>query len=343
MAGQACGGTLEPSVFHTAVLERLASLQQLYTAFSLGQSWEAYQRMLQAGLPVHFFEILKRVKVLTAQQSAAELSCAEFFCGAAMVAAAFEVRGFPSLGLDIARDKHFHDITLSSGFLYALTVLLSVSPNGLLWLATVCSTWVFMSRSTTGRSSGDPLGCSRHATVDDGNIQAGRSALLALVAMCRGVFWALEQPHSSIMVCHPAWAHVHSLAAHFSWAPWYVVGSYMSAFGTQTNKPTDFFGNGAWLCCLSRPLVQTRNAQASVTTEFKADGKTTVTGKAKVLKSTQVYTREFGEAVFDSWVQGGNAVSGVWDLEEIPGVMPDPVVWDTASLDVVLRFLDAQQ
>ena len=45
---------------------------------------------------VHFFEVLERLKVLTAQQSAAELSCDEFFCGAAMVAVAFEVRGLIS-------------------------------------------------------------------------------------------------------------------------------------------------------------------------------------------------------------------------------------------------------
>ena len=113
----------------------------------------------------------------------------------------------------------------------------------------------------------------------------------------------------------------------------------MSAFGAKTTKPTEFFGNGNWLCCLQRNIVHTSGAKTLVECEDRADGTIAVTGKRSALKATQTYTQQFGQAVFDSWAQAGDAIGDVWDVDEPDRLEPGVQVWETAYLHLVLQFL----
>lgn len=321
-----------------ATFDQNRCLLQAQTADKLGIDWDSYRRMRKVGMPRLLFEILARFALHRCRNQ--RLHAAEFFCGAATIATAFNTHDYPAIGLDIVCNPLYHDITLSSGFLYALWVVLSLKPNGLAWFATVCSTWVFLSRNSTGRSASEPLGRTHFEQVDNGNIQTGRSSLLALLTMCLGSFWALEQPASSLMFCHPGFAYIRHVASFFDWAPWYHVRTYMGAFSALTSKPTDLAGNGAWLCMLAQEMPSIRSAGGLVDVQ-RVGGRNMVTGRPKQLKQTQTYTAEFGLAVWSSWVASASAPSNIIDLEEPD--LPEPVgVWDTVGLEGILKFMESE-
>ena len=327
--------------FDEAAFDRNPSLLQAHTAHKLNLDLGSYQRMCKVGMPRLLFEILARI---ARHRSRMPRLCAiEFFCGAATIATAFNDRDYAALGIDIILNPLHHDLTLSSGFVYALWMVMNLKPDGLAWFATVCSTWVYLSRNSTGRSAADPLGRTCFEQVDNGNLQVGRSSLLALLTMCLGSFWALEQPASSLMLCHPGFAYIRHVAAFFDWAPLYHVRTYMGAYSALTAKPTDLCGNGSWLCCLQQEMPRHLKSGGLVSVEQKGS-KVSVTGNTQKLKQTQTYTQEFGDAVCESWSScSGSPVSrmSVVDLEEEELAEPADV-WDTAALATILQFIDSE-
>ena len=90
----------------------------------------------------------------------------------------------------------------SLGFCIALALALLLKPGGFSMNAPVCSTWVWMSRSTTGRRLWKPLG-NRTKNCKSANIMVARVTLLLYIYEALGVFWVLEQPTNSLMACHP--------------------------------------------------------------------------------------------------------------------------------------------
>ena len=132
----------------------------------------------------------------------------ENFCGVAEITQAFASAGFTACGYDFSFDARFNHLCSIEGFIHCLWLHLRLRCTGLSWFATVCSTWIWLSRSTTERSPSCPLGPQylhyAGATVEQGNIQVARSALLMLLISCKGAFWMLEQPLGCIMKHHPA-------------------------------------------------------------------------------------------------------------------------------------------
>ena len=66
----------------------------------------------------------------------------------------------------------------------------------------MCSSWVTLNRATSGRRAHNPLGYNK-PYVRDANVMVSRMSMLIMFGLCLGVEWVLEQPLSSIMVCHP--------------------------------------------------------------------------------------------------------------------------------------------
>lgn len=71
------------------------------------------------------------------------------------------------------------------------------------WSGLKCSTWVSISRPSTGRSFFAPEGNQERKCVAEGNQMAARCALVcALVFALYGTF-VVEQPSSSLLFRHP--------------------------------------------------------------------------------------------------------------------------------------------
>ena len=88
---------------------------------------------------------------------------------------------------------------LRMGFAIAIQSVLRLREGGLLFGGPPCATFVWMSRSTTKRSSENPQGAEDCKVVQVGNQTALRALMLAVLSLVRGAHWAFEQPGSSVM------------------------------------------------------------------------------------------------------------------------------------------------
>lgn len=101
-------------------------------------------------------------------------------------------------------DSNSADDMLSvPGFLRALRLVLRLKVGGLLWAGTPCSSWTFLNRGTSGRSSERPLGNEQVPSVRLANEIVSKVVLLLIMAACRHAAWTTEQPISSLMDRHP--------------------------------------------------------------------------------------------------------------------------------------------
>ena len=91
------------------------------------------------------------------------------------------------------------DILSPAGFITALILVLRLCVGGCLYMAPVCSSWVWINRSTSGRKPWEPNGDISKLYVRQGNEMMSRVAFLAYVAFCRGCHFFIEQPMSSLV------------------------------------------------------------------------------------------------------------------------------------------------
>ena len=97
---------------------------------SLGINRKAYKKLLQFGVPMVYFEVLFLTTLFGSCLKGTlkkGLVCAEFFCGVASIAQAFDSAQLPSLGVDILRDpaSGVCDLTSPEGYVYATYVCLA--------------------------------------------------------------------------------------------------------------------------------------------------------------------------------------------------------------------------
>lgn len=134
------------------------------------------------------------------------LDCVELWAGVATISRAASIEGMESVAMDITRipgetDKkgpQTENILLKEGFMKALFAVLCLRPGGLLWMAPVCSSSVFMNSSNCKRTKRNPAGDTGYGPVRDGNRMATIAACLYAVAMLIGAKPIIEQPAGSM-------------------------------------------------------------------------------------------------------------------------------------------------
>ena len=315
------------------------SINTFVIAAALGLSVFSYGRLLAVGFPTIVFEIMKTVVAM--RQPTPRLCGLEAFCGVATIATEFIQAGFPFHGADILLDPDNHDLTTPAGFVYLLFMVLSFEADAILWFATVCSSWIWLSRSSTGRNKRMPLGTPHLCrSVEDGNTMVARSAVLMMLCAARHGWWALEQPAGSLMARHPSLLYLHSIANMFPWLGWQNVTTSMAAFQAECSKPTNLYANNRFIKALrrSKPKMFMPTNKDLVTFSHKADGTRQVTG-SHGLKKTQTYTRDFAQSVLESYVTfRGNFAEDV-DTEDLT-LQEDGAIWETARFDECVRYLE---
>ncbi len=278
--------------------------QKFTTASSMGVSCGVYRRLKLFGVPRGLFQLLKCCRMVSPHGWGEDLCLIEYFCGVGAITTQWQRAGFPAVGYDILKDPLYNDLNASAGFLVALRLMLQLSDSsGLAWFATVCSTWVWMSRSSTGRSETNVMGNRNSQAVMKANIMTTRCALLILLACAKSSAWVLEQPSTSLMTRHPALQWVQELCVkHPSLMQWVEVSTWMGQFGGGSAKHLTLCSNRQWLFALSRPKPGPMCSEPGVVSKKpRADGSVAING-GPALKATQTYTAEFGEAVLGAYV-----------------------------------------
>jgi len=162
----------------------------------------------------------------------------------------------------------------------AVQMTLCIVSGGLLWAAPVCSSWVFMSRGSTGRSATTPLGSSSSKSATEGNIMAGRCAALAMLAALLNVKWCIEQPITSLMPKHPRMQQL--WAAQTVWRASVAMGAY----GARSMKRMYVWCNHKAVGVLQTKTERVEGDPSVVTHYVDSHGKARVVG-GPGLKQTQ--------------------------------------------------------
>ena len=271
--------------------------------------------------------------------------CIELFAGVAAIARAFIAQGFFALTFDKDHSQD-QDMNTWSGFMIVLAWALRAEPGGIIWMGTVCSTWVVTSRGSTGRSQSCVLGAQRHWTVSEANKMAARSALVAYICAVRGVGFILEQPQTSLMVDMPCFRFLMELSQVIHGWVWATQRTCLGAFGAERPKPINMYSNRNWVSHLERSvsgLSFVSCEDAGVVKEvIGSDGSRKFAGGPN-LKETQEYPLEFGVQVQRCWAEHDcteylRHIASVYSPADIEGLVATvPPQWELARLQDCLQ------
>lgn len=127
------------------------------------------------------------------------LQCVEFFAGQGAVSLALQDRGWATAQFERDGGPSTQDMLTIDGFVNAIALILRLQPGGLVWFGIVCSSWVWLCRGSTRRSTVNPSGDTTLPCVSMGNVMTSRVMLLYEIASKLGHLVILEQPTSSLM------------------------------------------------------------------------------------------------------------------------------------------------
>ena len=277
-----------------------------HAAASRGVTSAALKRMLMCGLPLVLVNALCFLQAVMPFSPDHVTDMSELFSGAGHVALPFKPR---AAEFDIERSP-MENINSPEGFLTALRVVRDTNHRsgrrGTNHWGTVCSTWVYLSRSSTGRSLAFPLGNVNQPVVRQANTMLARVCLCIVFGCCLRLAFFHEQPASSLASSTKFLLWVRSVIIDILEQRWDRFLMWMGHYGGHMQKPTEVCTNTEWGYLLRRPLSMERRQELWAVQGVQhlpgdqATGKRRISG-AQGLKDSQVYPREYGEAIHDLW------------------------------------------
>ena len=214
-----------------------------------------------------------------------DLHLVELFAGAAAITKAGIASGLASEAFDKSySESDEQDIVSKRGFARALGLVMRLAPHGTLWSAPVCSSWTWIGRSQTGRSSDTPYGDLESHIVVYMNKMVVNLTLLGLLAWVRGAHIFVENPVGTLIhKFSPFEEFLTSCCPHRSVA-------HLCSYGAPSQKSVLLWSSTPLVANLKLPKVPT-------TQRLTVRDENGVTGLSKALKSSQAYPVQFGVVV----------------------------------------------
>lgn len=272
---------------------------------------------------------------------AQDLDSVEFFSGGQAgeaVTKGMLFFGLKAVGIEIQKNARFHDFTTAEGFAFSLSVVFRLTPGGICFLAPVCSNWIWLVRSVSGRCSAYPLGYYWIPEVEWSNSMVSRVVIILKIMKALGSPWVIEQPLSSVLYLHPRFQEF------LNSGEVYRITLDMFQFGADTAKPTVLYASHAWIEEILQYMFDRPKAGKTLASR-KWDAnreKWVVTGGAEI-KASQHYPIRFGRCLARVY----NArrpeirIAALAHLEAL-AVMPEPVPdvddWADAHMQEVLEY-----
>ena len=259
--------------------------------------------------------------VLDSASEQRDLDVVELWSGVESIVSAARAAGFTAMPFDKFRNEGVtdtddpettEDILLEAGFRRALSLVLRLRSGGLLWMAPVCSSWIFLNLSRTMRTKiGGPKfrGNLKYLPVRHGNLMAEMAAFLFLVATARGVHAVIENPACSMMFKYETFANACSLWSERFWAIVPHCRFSVAPFGSRLGKKFKLMGSHAWVRLLACKCLCPGRKHKLLVKECRIQGKRTVTGLKQALKDSAAYPAKMGTAIIDRWSKANSADS----------------------------------
>ena len=222
----------------------------------------------------------------------------ERYCGQMAITKAFKNGGQAIVPMDKETVSDEMDLCKDFGFIFAFWMCLIMVFGGFSWSGIVCTTWIWISRSTYGRSNAWPQGDLTKKKVRQGNKMVSREMILTLVLACKAAHQFIEAPASTIMhkyITFKAVIRFLKLGCSKHW-----LGNY----GAESPKPVKIWSTVPYLSDLEKPLdrSQMSKSQHGAITKitYKKNGKKMVAG-GPGLRHTQTYPERWGKAIFQKY------------------------------------------
>ena len=176
------------------------------------------------------------------------------------------------------------NIMSAAGFTKACRLIMHTQAGGMCWVAVVCSSWVWISRSGSGRSSQRAEGDLNIPRIRSANKMAMHSVLLMMLAWRRGPTIFLEQPLSSVLGSFTPMKEL------LDWTMRESVTTSLGAYNAESEKLIKVWSTSQYVADLKRKRTSTGTTLATCVA-----GK--VTGKSKELNNSSAYPLLFGQEV----------------------------------------------
>ena len=207
----------------------------------------------------------------------------------------FDRHGMVALSLDkkYSANCNFFD---DKGFENTITAYRLLDLHGLGWMALECSNWVFISKSSTGRTRERPDGNESLPKVAEANSVRDRAVFLLLTLFISRRKWIVEQPVSSSINQTDPWMKL--LSSTGSSTVVFDHGAYedeehaSASEGEEmpSTKTLKLMGTAPWIDEVKRSVQKGRKRQKL----FTKDEKGQVTGKRDSMKQSEHYCKAFG-------------------------------------------------
>jgi len=296
-----------------------------------------FRRMLRNKIAPILFNILLWLHNCSGVSNEQDTDYIEFFAGVAAVKRHVASMGWKALAYDVDYHSKLHNILGKEGFLTAVQWLRRLRVHGGTHWATVCSTWVWICRATSGRTEDRPLGRPELCrAVDEANMMVSRCALLLLWLQSTCRTWILEQPSSSLMCLHPRMLFLRDICGQ----SWRHTHTWMGMFGASTPKATRLWSSSRSVYALHRRLDTSLSCQwdsSDVTSRTASGGISGGPG----LKDTQSYPEGYGAAVAREFTRSQKALEEeAEEAESDTETAADPTdSWPDAGLQELAGFL----
>ena len=262
-----------------------------------GLTGREFRKMARLGLPIFMMNILLFLFGSSQTINSRNLDNIEFFAGVSAIHRAALDLQLASCRYDIIFNQDSNDVNSLAGFLTAVQLCRRLKKGALAHFATVCSTWVWISRSSTKRSVTCPLSEKPTECVKQANKMVGRCTLLMILVMALEGIWILEQPSSSLMCLHPRLKAFKNRIEERSLVNrcWWHCHTWMGMYGGESPKATRLWSCSPLVMKLHRKLDRSLDWAPEVTASIAPDGG--VTGNRDAMKESQAYPEAYGKAV----------------------------------------------
>jgi len=258
-----------------------------------------------------------------------DVDVVELWCGvgsivAAASAAGHVVRKFDKHrvpGVTDTEGRASEDLLSSCGFMSAVHCVLAIRTGGLLWMAPVCSSFVFMNSSKCKRRVGNWMGDVNYKPVAEGNLHATVAAFLFALARLRGVSPVLENPSGSVIFRFPV---LQLVLSYFSIAKSICCRCAFSTerMGRRWKKAYKLVGN-AWVSHLAAPCRCKNGLHCSLVHRVICSKSYNITGRKDALRGSAAYPLRMGKFVIRQWMRHSSGESAAENRQgkKDPGAM----------------------
>ena len=166
----------------------------------------------------------------------------------------------------------------------AAELSMQTQAGGMCWVAVVCSSWVWISRSGSGRNAQRAEGDLKIPRIRHANKMTVHSVLLMMLTWRRGLTIFLEQPMSSVLSCFTP------MKEYLDWAMPECVTTSLGAYNGELEKLIKVWSTYKFVMDLKR-----KGTSTGVTLATRSS--TGVAGKMKDLKRSSAYPKSFGQQI----------------------------------------------